>query len=102
MEAEEIEYKNNFLTNVIFRLDISSLIEIGEDFLVNFQKEIISVYPIFERVENKIANIMAMTDAEPKVSTMFIQHYIYWGKNKEYKLTISTQAFTVEVFKYGN
>lgn len=96
------QYKNNFLSNVIVRVDFPTSLQIDEKLHVDFLKSILGLFPISEPKTIVEREIKFGPDQriELKADEMGIERN-YYGKNREKKLVIS-QNFLVITYKEYN
>jgi uncharacterized protein (TIGR04255 family) len=98
---DSIYYKNNFLTNVIFRLDFAPILKISTESLAEFQEIIRPEFPEFETNDliTVKAEIKSNKDSfERDISKLFI----FKDPKGSKKIEISNKHLAVVFNKYSN
>lgn len=96
-----IEYKKNFLTNVIFRLDISSLITFEKEVLLKIQNDIFELVPVYKLISQK-QSLVQFGDNQATVEDKDIHIHLFTNKEENIKLNLTEEFFTLEFTKYKN
>jgi len=101
-ELIDLEYHNNFITDVIFRIDYSPILKISENIPSDLQDKIRDVLPEFS--ENKIIKIESVLEnkkflnKEPQIS----QEWQFTNKDKSMIANLSHENLNIIVKKYKN
>lgn len=101
MDKLDIKYKKNYLTSVIFRLDVANLIDLNTSVLSKIQEDIIEIFPNYELVIRKkgMVNINMSKSTLEEVS---VNIHIFSNTEKTHKFTIEEQSLSLEATKYSN
>ncbi|MCF6267609.1 MAG: TIGR04255 family protein [Desulfuromusa sp.] len=96
-EFVDYKYKKNYLTNVIFKIDFSTLNY--EEFVDEFSKKIKDSFPLVEK------KIIKEHKAEIKEEGSVLSEssdncYVFFDSNKERKVSLFKNYMAVELFKY--
>ncbi len=100
MKMDDFKYEKNFLTNVIFRLDIGSILDLNaNDNFTKFKKDVFEILPISSEVKNITKNVNIelniITDKE-NIS------YVFENQERTYKFSLSQSNLVIECTKYKN
>lgn len=101
----ENKYPNNYLDNVIIRIDFTSPQEDLRDTIPeDLNQEILKCFPILEPKEMFEGgfefNISKETQSVNQVNKEKYQEWVYFGKNREKELHITFKFFSISYFKY--
>ena len=95
------EYKNNFLTNIIFRLDFPQISDYNRDNLKKFRELIKSYFPILEEPPMKVFEISNLgEDKKIDLKTSDIIKWNFWSKDKKMLASIEQNSLTFEIIGY--
>jgi uncharacterized protein (TIGR04255 family) len=98
---ENICYARNFLTQVIVRADfVTPLEELTEKIPSDLAKAIVSRFPILEPLRT-IKNELTVSEGSASASREEFTQWMFHGKDREKKVTISKDAFLIEVVRYS-
>lgn len=99
IDASTIKYKNNYLKNVIFRVDIAPILSINEKIDAKFQDSIRSMFPKFE-IKTATQVRTEYKDGKPSSQADLIHQYVFQNEEKTNKLTISSEFIILEILKF--
>ena len=96
------EYKKNFLTNVIFKLDFQKILELNEKNPPSeFQKKIADKFPITNELRNKLLEFETKKETEDvSVKQERTLSWEFMNKEKTKKVIVDSQFLIVEFLKY--
>lgn len=95
-------YKNNFLTNVIYRLDFTNISELNSDtMLQDLYKNIKDIFPNFmlETSDENVISVNAITKAQ-SLHTRRIHRLSCRNENNTTKISLDEKSISVETLKY--
>lgn len=100
MQHKDIKYQNNFITNVIFRLDFASFLNLEHNNNIDiFREKIFDILPISDNQNHSIKKInldnLSVDNEEQKL-------YNFNSKDEYYKLTIQNNNLIIQCNKYSN
>ncbi len=101
-DYKDIKYKTNFLKEVICRVDFAPILEITDRVPVDFQNEIKSTFPKYEKKivhQYKTELIGKITKTEQ--TGEFPIHYFY-NKNQTQKVTLFYEHIIIQFFEYNH
>lgn len=97
----KIEYKTNFLTNVVIRVDFPSILELeGEGKPESFQKELLTKYPIIEEQKGEGFMFKLNPESSPEVTSEKKSTWLFSNKDRDKRITLSSNFLALEFFKY--
>ncbi|MDA3941544.1 MAG: TIGR04255 family protein [Spirochaetia bacterium] len=99
IDTESIKYQNNFIKNVIFRVDFAPILSINDNLDSKFQESIRSLFPKLEvqashQVSTKFEN------GKSTSKTDSFNQFVLKNDNNSKKLTISSQFIILEVMDF--
>ncbi len=98
---EDIHYKNNYLTNVVCRLDFPSILEISTHVPDKLQNEIKEIFPYFEH--KLIVKYSTIFDKDEKIDRrQEMPSYQFLNNERDKSVNLTQDYLTVEFFKYNN
>ncbi len=98
---DNIEYKENFLKAVIFRIGFNNILKISQTLPVAFQDKIRANFPITE--EHSGTKIFTAIQGNKKQEqTEFYKEWWFFNKDKTMKVTINPESYVFESFSYKN
>lgn len=99
-QIESICYSNNFLKDVIFRVDFSPILKINVDHPVEFQEIIKTHLPslIIEEIQEIETQFQNMAPAGSKI--IKYPQYVFSNKEKTVKVTLSNSNLLIHYSKY--
>jgi uncharacterized protein (TIGR04255 family) len=99
VELSRIKYANNFLSDVIFRLDFSPMLVISESISPKFQEQVRSLLPLLS--EQKIVEYAAKIEAgQIEGSSKPLSNWILEDADHRFRLTLNYAYLAVEDLKY--
>lgn len=101
MSESKIVFKNNYLKNVIFRIDFSPILKLQSGLDSQFQE---SIRDIFPKLEEKLLTKHVITihkKEKSDITTKALQS-TFWNKDKTQKIVIYFEHLIIEFSKYSN
>jgi uncharacterized protein (TIGR04255 family) len=96
-----MEYKSNYLTEVIFRLDFAAPVEsIQKQTNKELTKSILKNFPIQEIQDIPINDFVLNHDGSASVSKIMTKEFRYFAKNREKYLQLSNDFFVISFREY--
>jgi len=100
IDLKTLKYKNNFLEQVVFRIDFDEILKISEKPIL-FQEKVRGDFPHFEqRAINNFHTVIEGDNARVEKQEQVIWDFL--NKEKSFKVSFSTSFFVVEISKYSN
>lgn len=98
---EKVTYKTNFLTKVIFRVDLPTLLSV-QDGIKEFQAKINPIFPILEPVEQKGFVVNANSAGEVQVEHPVKINWNFRSKNRDLECNLDESSLVIAISNYVN
>lgn len=100
-EENKLQYKNNFLSNVIIRIDFPKILELeGEKTPDEFQKKILKGYPNIDTQVGESLMVKLNPESEHEVKSEKKSIWLFSNKDRTQKITLSSTFLALEYTKY--